>query len=114
MFRVIHSLSISKRLQIISFVSISFICILIGLIFYTKQKEEQVTDTVRIFDSMTLDVWMRIKTYNSLRGDFLTVFITDPSSQNESHKEAVEFFNERLDDLASYEEASDYWGVIPL
>jgi uncharacterized membrane protein YvbJ len=102
MFRVIHSLSISKRLQIISFVSISFICILIGLIFYTKQKEEQVTDTVRIFDSMTLDVWMRIKTYNSLRGDFLTVFITDPSSQNESHKEAVEFFNERLDDLASY------------
>ena len=83
------------------------------MIFYTKQKEEQVTDTVRIFDSMTLDVWMRIKTYNSLRGDFLTVFITDPSSQNESHKEAVEFFNERLDDLASYEEASDYWGVIP-
>ena len=113
MFRVMRNLSISKRLQIISFVSISFICILITLIFYTKQKEEEVTDSVRIFDSMTLDVWMRIKTYNSLRGDFLTVFITDPKTQPESHQEAVEFFNERLEDLASYDEASDYWGVIP-
>jgi hypothetical protein len=113
MFRAIRNLSISKRLQIISFVSISFICILITLIFYTKRKEEQVTDTVRIFDSMTLDVWMRIKTYNSLRGDFLTILITDPLTQGESHQEAVEFFNERLEDLASYEEAAEYWGVIP-
>lgn len=62
---------------------------------------------------MTLDVWMRIKTYNSLRGDFLTIFITDPVSQPESHQEAIEFFNERLEDLASYEETSEYWGVIP-
>ena len=83
------------------------------MIFYTKQKEEQVTETVRIFDSMTLDVWMRIKTYNSLRGDFLTVFVVDPVNQRESHQEAVEYFDERISDLASYEEASEYWGVIP-
>lgn len=62
---------------------------------------------------MTLDVWMRIKTYNSLRGDFLTVFVVDPVSQRENHQEAIEFFNERLEDLASYEETSEYWGVIP-
>lgn len=83
------------------------------MIFYTKRKEEEVTDTVRIFDEMTLDVWMRIKTYNSLRGDFLTIFITDPIAQGESHQEATDFFNERLEDLASYEETAEYWGVIP-
>lgn len=113
MFRAIQNLSISKRLQFISFVAISFICILIVLIFYTKRKEEQVTDTVRMFDEMTLDVWMRIKAYNALRGDFLTLFITDPITQAESHQEAIDFFNERLEDLANYNEAAGYWGVIP-
>lgn len=113
MFSAIQNLSISKRLQFISFVAISFICILIVLIFYTKRKEEQVIDTVRTFDEMTLDVWMRIKAYNALRGDFLTLFITDPTTQAESHQEAIEFFNERLEDFASYNEAAEYWGVIP-
>ncbi len=112
MLRVIKQLSISKRLQIISFVSISFICILIVLIFYTKQKEEQVTDTVRVYHWMELNVWMKIKAYNCVRGDFLTIVFADPATQSENIKEALEYFNERQEDLVSYKEDMTYWGEI--
>ncbi|HTJ53139.1 MAG TPA: GAF domain-containing protein [Cyclobacteriaceae bacterium] len=109
MFRLINSLTINKRLQAISIISISFICILIGLIFYTNRKAEQVKFNVEKSDAMTMGVWMRLRAYNAIRGDFLLIFISDPVTQKDYVEQATDLLNERFNDLEGYNEDLKYW-----
>jgi PAS domain-containing protein len=102
MFKFINNLTVSNRLRLIAGIILLFSMTCVFLLWNMSSLFNSDSKTVDDLTSLELRVWQIRNNYNSMRGDIMQVFISDPLTQQAYIDQASNLLRERVQQINEY------------